>query len=178
MVFQSVRIVRPAIGLVQGVALYLLLRAAEAKAWPAGEGVLFSALYTTGVLVPIVLIAGLANLRIGTFVLWAVAAALVCGGVAAHDIIRDPVVADGATRLFPAAVTWAGLAWVLFIGHALVTAGDAERRAFAAYPRYFDDGLAARSPARPRGVVHGVFWGLLWLVRSCSSSSRSACCVT
>ena len=44
MTLQSTALARVAVGLMQGIALYLLQQALESKAWPATDGLIFAPL--------------------------------------------------------------------------------------------------------------------------------------
>jgi hypothetical protein len=55
------------------------------------------------------------------------------------------------------------LALALFIAHALVTAGDADRRLVAAYPTYFDVAWKYEVQLLLSLLFLGLFWGVLWL---------------
>jgi Domain of unknown function (DUF4153) len=163
----SVAWTRALVGLAQGIALYLLYRASETKGWPATEPLPFAALLLVAAFVPVIVVAGLANLRARTLAVWALAATVVCVGLAVHDILRDPLVLygqnEGEPRITPTRPLWAYLGLILFIGHTLTVAGEADRRLVASYPRYFD--VAWKHGVQYALVVAfvGAFWALLYL---------------
>ncbi len=55
--------IRVAIGLAQGLALYLLFNAFQEKAWLATEGPLYAALCTAAFFVPLIAVSALTELR-------------------------------------------------------------------------------------------------------------------
>ncbi|HEX5957974.1 MAG TPA: DUF4153 domain-containing protein, partial [Hyphomicrobiaceae bacterium] len=76
---------RTLIGLAQGIALYLLYRAAhEVKGWPATEPMTYAALAAVALFIPILVAAGLRNLRPRTLAAWGLVAAVVCAGLAVY----------------------------------------------------------------------------------------------
>ena len=60
---QYLAVLRVAVGFVQGVVLYVLYQASEAKAWPATDGMLFAAMLVTAIYVPTIFIAPTASPR-------------------------------------------------------------------------------------------------------------------
>ncbi len=156
---QPAIIARLATGLVQGLALYLLYSAADAKNWPATEPTLFAPLLLIFAFVPVIVLGGTNNMRLRTLAIWAAAASLVLAGLAAHDIIRDPT----PERILPRFVVIFVTAVGLFIAHALITASDADKKLIASYPRYFDGAWKQGVQLALAVVFVGVFWGLLFL---------------
>jgi len=126
----TIALARALVGLAQGIGLYLLYRASEVNGWPATEPLAFAALLMVAVFVPIVIVAGLGNLRSRTLAVWALVAAATCAGLAIHDIFREPLVpgAMQGQRIAPAYALWLSLATVLFITHSLIVSGGADRR--------------------------------------------------
>ena len=159
----SIILCRSALGLTQGLALFLLYSAYDAKTWPATEGAIFAPLVLVSVFVPTILIAGLSNLRPRTLVIWAIVAAVLCIGLGLHDIIRAPTDIRGASRIIPSAPLWLALTAGLFIAHGLIVAGDGERAYIASYPRYFDVIWTLAVQLALSAAFVGVFWGLLSL---------------
>jgi len=159
----SIILCRAALGLTQGLALFLLYSAYDAKTWPATDGAIFAPLVLVSVFVPTILIAGLSNLRPRTLVIWAIVAAVLCIGLGIHDIIRAPTDIRDASRILPSAPLWWALTVGLFIAHGLIVAGDGERAYIASYPRYFDVIWTLGVQLALSAAFVGVFWGLLWL---------------
>lgn len=160
---RSAIFVRSAIGLAQGLVLFALFRAASDIVWPATVPVLFAPLVTVALAVPVVVLAGLAELRLRTLLAWAIVAGLICAGVAAYGQLAYPIGADDGSRLVLRWDRGFGLAAVLFVLHALVMAGDADRRLVASYPRYFEAAWRLAIQLAVAALFTAVFWGLLWL---------------
>jgi hypothetical protein len=147
-------------GLTQGLALWALTEIIDGKAGLSANPVLLGALEAVAVFAPFVVLAGLADMRRRTLVLWGVAAAVVLAALGAHDIGRR-VAQTGAQWLAPE--TLAFLAAALFIAHHLVAGADADRKPIARFATYFD--LAWKHGvqlAMSAGFV-GVFWIVLFL---------------
>lgn len=163
----SIALTRALVGLAQGTALYLLYRASEVRGWPATEPLVFAALLVVAALVPVIVVAGLGNLRGRTLAIWALAAAAVCVGLAVHDIFRDPLTMygprPGEPRILPTPALWAYLGLILFVGHALIVSGEADRRLVARYPTYFDVAWKHGVQLALAAAFVGAFWALLWL---------------
>lgn len=156
-------IVRLAIGLVQGLALWGLHRAADGVLqWPATTPQLFLPLLLICLFIPILLMAGIGRMRRRTLALWAAVAAAGLAVMGWHEVARQaadaalgPPFISGPMPLFAAAA--------LFIGHHLILPADLERRPIASYGAYFDAaGKAAVQLALSLGFV-GAFWVLLFL---------------
>ena len=159
-------LIRLAIGLVQGVALLMLYQASEQKTWPATDGFVFAPLVATATFVPLIVISALGHLRLRTLVAWAVAATLLCSGLAVYDIFRDSISTAGTgpvPRFLPSWVVWWSLAAILFIIHTLTISGEADRKLIASYPTHFD--VAWKHGVQfvlAVGFV-SLLWGLLFL---------------
>ena len=109
MAFQLTALARIAIGLMQGVALYLLQQAFEAKTWPATDGMTFAPLLVVAILVPTIVVAGLGNMRLRTLAAWTAVATAVCAGLAMYNIFRDPTGGSAiqrVTRRRPCGFIW------------------------------------------------------------------------
>jgi hypothetical protein len=157
----SLQNVRLAIGLVQGLFLYLLYEAATSKVWPATDGPLFAALMTMGFFVPLVAIAGLGKLPRPKFLIWILVAAVFCAGVGFYDVFRMPFQTYGSD--VPRAVPYFGaaaLAGMLLIAHTLIVAAEDDQRLRASYPTHFD--LAWKHGLQIALAV--LFVGALWLL--------------
>lgn len=163
MTAQQTALARAIIGLAQGFLLFLLYEAVEAKTWPATAPIVFSPLLMTALFVPLIAIAGLSNLRLRTLVTWVVAAIVICAGLAAYDMYSGPAGFGTTPRLLASPPLWTALMAGLFILNSLITAGEADRRLVATYPRYFDISWKQGVQAVLAALFVGVFWGLLWL---------------
>ena len=166
---QSTLIARVAVGIAQGAALCLLAYAASMNAWPATNPYAFAPLMTVVVFVPLVVVLGLAELPLRTLAIWATAAAVVCAGLAAYDIFRDPSSGSNwpdwsyGPRRDPDVVVWLALAGGLFVANALVTAGASDRRYIASYPTYFEVSWRQGVQIALASLFAGAFWFVLWL---------------
>jgi hypothetical protein len=151
--------IRLAIGLAQGLALFLLFRSIEDKSWLVGQPVLRAALMLTAWLAPLVPLGGLGAIRPLVLIVWSLVAAAVTSGFAAWDILRqaDPARADLEPAMIGAAQA------VLFIAHHLIAASDQERRLVAPYRAYFDLAWKDGVQLVLSGVFTAVFWGVLLL---------------
>ena len=98
MTIAGLTIARATVGLTQGVVLYLLHRADDAKTWPATDGLIFAPLLVAAIFVPTIVVAGLGNLRPRTLAVWAVAATAICAGLGYYAVFSDPVETGGVIR--------------------------------------------------------------------------------
>ena len=156
-----VGLARLAIGLLQGIALYLLFRTAEGsgETWSHHHPETFGPLVLTALFLPPVLLAGVGRLRWSTLVVWGVIAAAMTGFLAWHDIARQA--GDAGRQGTPPLFAFSAAA--LFIAHHLVVPADRERRLVAAYPAYFDAAWMAGVQLALSIAFAGAFWLLLFL---------------
>jgi hypothetical protein len=118
-------------------------------------------LVTAAFFVPLIVLAGIGNLRPRTLAIWTVIALALCAGLAAYDIFRDPQ--PVSARVIPEPVVWFAIAAGLFITHALVVAGDTGRRYLAGYQTYFDGSWKLGLQLALAGAFVGAFWLVLYL---------------
>jgi len=160
---------RLAMGLAQGVVLYLLYTAYERHGWPATDAYTFAPALMLAVLAPLLIIQGAGNLRLLTLVLWTVVAGAVIWSLAWYDIWRWPQEfawygsANGAQRIFPSFGLWFFLSAALFIAHVLISGGDSEHRFVASYPTHFDVAWKLGVQFALTFLFVGAFWLVLWL---------------
>src|SRR5262245_23019888 len=107
---QSTALARVTYDLMQGIALYLLQEAFEAKTWPATDGLIFAPFLVVAIFVPTVVVAGLGNMRPHTLAGWTAVATVVCAGLAIYNIFRDPTGGSAIQRVAPTPVLWLCLA--------------------------------------------------------------------
>ncbi|MGO1077602.1 DUF4153 domain-containing protein [Inquilinus sp. CA228] len=157
---QTIAIGRLVIGLLQGVALYLLWRVADEPIWVAQLRPLFAAAALVIIYVPLVALVGLGSLRLRTFLAWTIVAALVLAGLGVHDAGRA---IDARGGPWPSFGLWVSAAAMVFIAHHLIAAADAERRIIASYPRYFEIAWKHGVQLALSGAFVGVFWLVLYL---------------
>lgn len=168
----EIGIARLGVGLVQGLALYLLYSAVDAKAWPATDGLVFAPLLFVSLFVPLLIAVSLGNLRAVTLAVWAVVGAVIVAGLAWYDIwhilpaggVMTPkgFVGD-RSGVLPSFGAFFFTAATLFIGQALIAGGDADRRAVATYSTHFDVAWKLGLQGALAIVFVGVFWGVLEL---------------
>ena len=151
---------RVATGLAQGLALWGLTEIVDGKAGMTVNHVLLGALQAAVLFTPFVVLAGLADMRRRTLVIWTLIVAASLAGLGAHDIARRVAQAN-ADWISAEAMIF--LAAGLFIAHHLVAGAEADRRPIARFATYFD--LAWKHGvqlAMSAGFV-GVFWIVLFL---------------
>ena len=169
----SVGSIRLGIGIAQGVALSLLYGAAKTAAWPASNGMAFAALLLIACFVPIIVIAGLGNMRPRTLATWAIAASVLLAGLAAHDISRGAA-SDGwflshlfsgghSPHIWPSHTLVLFTAVAVFIAQSLIVAGDGDLSFIAVYPLYFDAAWKHAVQVAVTAAFIGLLWLLLWL---------------
>ena len=159
----TIALTRALVGLAQGIILYLLYQAQEAKTWPATDGVIFAAALGVALFVPLIVIAGLRNLRPWTLAIWTIAPVVICAGLVGYDIFRDPELRPELSRILPGPRLWLTLSAILFIVHSLVVAGETDRRVIAGYGKHFDVAWKHGLQVALAAVFVGVFWLVLWL---------------
>jgi Domain of unknown function (DUF4153) len=163
MTLQSTALARVAVGLMQGIALYLLQQALESKAWPATDGLIFAPLLMVAMFVPIIVVVGLGNMRLGTLAAWTAVATAVCAGLAMYNVFRDPTGGAAILRVGPTPTVWLCLAAGLFITHSLIASSDADRKFIASYSRYFDVSWKQGVQLVLAVCFVALFWAMLWL---------------
>ncbi len=154
-------------GIVQGLALYLLYLAADAKVWPATNGQIFAPLLFVALASPLGFILSVGNLRPRTLVWWIAGGTVLVAFLGWYDIWRgwpfEWAGQQAVPRIIPDPKLFVGTGAMLFIAHALIAGGDHDRRFRATYPTHFDVSwkLGVQLALALAFVV--VFWGLLWL---------------
>lgn len=161
---------RIVLGLLQGLFLYLLYRAAREQVWPATSPLLFAPMLMVGLYVPLVAISGLGHMDRRRLLLWVGSAALLLAGLACYDAWRVadlPLWRDmprGSSGLRRAAEPSPALLFYgaagLFIAHALVLAAVRDRRRTATYATHFD--IAWKLGVQI--AFSALFTGVTWLV--------------
>lgn len=165
---------RAGLGLVQGIAIYALFRAVEAKSWPATDGLIFAPSLAVLVLLPPLIASSISHLRPRTFAIWIVTATVLCAGLSWYDVFRDPdaisyqafggpQVAGSTQRIAPTNALWLWLSTGLFIAHSLILSGEADRRFIARYSTYFDISWKLGLQFALAWTFVGAFWLFYWL---------------
>lgn len=153
---------RLAIGLAQGIALFLLQKADEGKSWPATQPLLYAPLLLCVLAVPLLPLSALSAMRRSALLAWsAVAAALV-----AIMAVHAAWVGAGPERLGAGPLSpplFIAVAALLFIAHHLVQPAEAAGKPVAPYEDYFD--LVGTNVVRLflSLAFTGAFWLLLFL---------------
>ena len=152
------------IGLSQGAALYLLTRAQQAKGWPFTDLRVHDALLDIARYAPVFAIVTIGHLRMRTAILWLGIVVLLCGGLGFYQGYRDP------SPTFDFLFSWTGwlnfnfgLSALLFIGHSLTAAADADKRRIAAFPTYFDVAWQLATQLILSSLFVLLLWGILFL---------------
>jgi hypothetical protein len=145
-------VLRIAIGLIQGWALFGLHEASKGTDAPS---ILFGATFLFTLLWPVAALGALGAMRPRTTAIWLSAAGVILLGVGAYD---GAARSTGGAIPGPGAIVAAAAA--LFIGHHLVLAADQARRWIAPYGVYFDGGW--RDGVRL--ALSAAFVGALWLL--------------
>lgn len=157
---------RLGVGLVQGVALYLLLTAFDNKTWPATDGFVYAPFLFVSLFVPLLVSVSIGDLRTTTLALWSLIAAALAAGAAWYAIWQWPIEGAGVDRFpriapdFPVFFfTLVGL----YIAHTLIAAADGDRRLFPRYTTCFDLAWKLLLQGILSACFVGVFWGVLEL---------------
>jgi hypothetical protein len=154
--------VRLAIGLAQGVALFLLQKADESKAWPATQPMLYAPLLLCVLMIPFLPLAALSAMRRKSLMMWSMVAAGLTAILAVHaawvGAAPDRI---GASPLSPP--LFLATAAMLFIAHHLVQPADAVRKPVAPYADYFDLTWTNGVRLALSLAFTGAFWLLLGL---------------
>jgi hypothetical protein len=160
---------RLAIGLVQGLALYLLYSAYDAKAWPGTDGLVFEPLTLVVLFIPTLLISALGEMSVRKAAIWAGVALAVVAGLALFDnwsawpVDWNFIKSGAEPHVAPSPQFFVFGALGLFVAHALVVGGSIDHRFRASYPTHFDTAWKLAVQLALAGVFVGAFWILLWL---------------
>ena len=165
-VSRSVAGARLAVGLLQGLLLYLIYQAGENKIWIADNSGLFGALLLMCTLIPVLLISGLGHLPGKTLWRWLLPLAVVLALLGYYDIWRgmgapfwDTLSTPDAAR-YPSPELWLHAVAGVLIAQTLVMAAHAAGQRVAAYRDYFE----TASKLLIQFAFAVVFVALIWLV--------------
>ncbi|WP_225548097.1 DUF4153 domain-containing protein [Chromobacterium violaceum] len=153
--------IRAAIGLLQGIALYALYRAADHGGWLSLHPLLFAPLLLAAAFLPLPCQTGLGALRPARLAAWLAALAIAVAAFGAHDRWRAGLEHAARSDLTPGALATLGIALLLFIAWTMILAGEGERRWRASYPAYFDAAWKLGLQLMFSGLFVGVFWLIL-----------------
>jgi hypothetical protein len=153
---------RLAIGLTQGIILFLLQRADESKAWPATQPLLYAPLLVCALMVPLIPLAALSAMRRRSLIIWSAVAVVLMAILAVHAAWTGAEPARlGAGPLSPP--IFIAVAALLFIAHHLVQPAEAVRLPVAPYADYFDLAWTNAVRLALSLAFTGAFWLLLFL---------------
>ncbi|NQE65173.1 DUF4153 domain-containing protein [Caulobacter sp. RHG1] len=153
---------RLGIGLAQGIAMFLLQKADESKAWPATQPMLYAPLLICALMVPMIPLAALSAMRRQALIAWSLIAAALAVILAIHAAWTGAGPERyGAGPLSPP--LFIAVAALLFIAHHLVQPAEAVSKPVAPYEDYFD--LVGTNAVRLflSLAFTGAFWLLLFL---------------
>ena len=151
------------IGSLQGGALWFLHEASQVGSWPATEATAFRPLLAMAIFVPAVLLMGIGFIRPKSLTLWAVVTAILSAGLSLHSAFREGLTQNYSYTSLDQSAFYFFLAGLFLVGHALVAAGDADRKWLADFPTYFDVSWRRATQLALAGVFVGLFWAVLWL---------------
>lgn len=165
-VSRRVMVLRLTVGLAQGALLYWLYQATMQGWWPANALYVLTPLVMAGLLLPAMLISGMGHMRPKQVAQWMLVAAGVVLVLTLHAVGRDAGLwresgqfGRGPFNVLSGPVLFFG-AIFLYIAHALVMAGAADKRRIASYDTYFE--LAWKLAVQLK--FSAFFVGALWLV--------------
>lgn len=159
---RTTALTRLAIGLAQGIALFLLQKVDESKTWPATQPTLYAPLLVCALTVPLIPLAALSAMRRMSLIAWSAVAAALVAIMAVHAAWSGAQPGRlGAGPLSPP--VFIAAAALLFIAHHLVQPAEAAGRPVAPYADYFD--LVGTNAVRLflSLAFTGAFWLLLFL---------------
>jgi hypothetical protein len=157
-------LMRLALGLGQGLLLYFLYRAQEAKNWPATSGLLFGPLLLVALFIPLLLNQALGEMAQRRALLWALIATAALAALGVYDVWSAwPVATSGAPQILPSPRLFIFCAAGLFIAHALVVGAAIDHRFRANYPTHFDVAWKQAVQLALTAAFVGAFWLLLFL---------------
>src|SRR6266516_5842913 len=160
---RSLVYLRLAVAFALGIFFYFLYHAYELRAWPAGDQLIFASIVTVALFVPLILVAGVGNLRPWTLAIWIVIATAICAGLAAYNVYRGPIGNASSQWLGSSSHMRPAIIAILFVTHSLIVSGDAERHFIARYANYLDISWKHGVQLVLAGIFLGVFWALLFL---------------
>ncbi len=152
---------RLAVGLGQGLVLYLMFQAKEHRVWPASDLAMFQALLLPALLAPLAAMHAYAHLPLRRLAGWLAVIVTVCAVVGFCDGYKNGGALDVA-RWEPGLLLIAtGVG--LFIAQALVLAANMDGQRIARYATYFDAAWKHGVQAAAGIGFAGALWLLLFL---------------
>jgi hypothetical protein len=162
--------VRLAVGIVQGLVLYLLYFAAKSDRWPATEHFLFAPMVLLFLIAPILLISSLGHLARRQTVIWVTVATLIIAALGFYDVWRgdayvipEASAGDMSRVRFPSPLLFVFLVSGFFIAHSLRLSAAQDHRRIARYSTHFESAWKLIIQLVFSGAFTAVLWGALWL---------------
>ena len=159
--------IRLLVGLLQGLALFLIYQASENKLWTADNSGLFAALLMALTIGPVLLVSGLGHMPSSTLWRWLPPAAAVLALLGFYDIWRSVGAPywggygkSAEAARFPSPELWLHAVAGFFIAQSLVSAAAVDGRRIAGYRAIFQ----SASKLLIQVAFAGVFVGIIWLV--------------
>ncbi|MET0855826.1 MAG: DUF4153 domain-containing protein [Telluria sp.] len=164
----SIGTARLAVGLLQGLALYLLYSAVQDKSWPATQPMWFAPLFLMSLLAPVIFMSALGVLNRRQLLLWIPLAAAIMGALGVYDVWRTlGVPAQGAFNPNDIPAPSPQLLFFsvagFFIAQSLVMAAAREQRRIASYSGYFETAWKHFVQLAFSALFVGVVWAVLAL---------------
>lgn len=169
-VSRRMMLLRLATGLVQGVLLYLLYRAAVINMWPATQPFLFMPLFMLVLLLPVVFISSLGHMTSRSVALWTTAAGAALVVLALHEAWRNAGAAHlnydfmgRPSQRVPSMLLIVFSSVFLYIAHALVMAATTDGKRIASYGSYFEVAWKLAVQLLFSAFFVGALWSVLWM---------------
>ncbi len=161
---QTIGFLRIIIGLLQGLALYLIKEALQSSHWLAADRDLLRALTAVVLFVPTIAIVSMGNLQRRSLAAWCLASTLLCAALGFYSSYRNA----SSPPNFPLSHFYeltavSGFACLLFVLQALIASGDSDRKPIASFATYFDTTWKLGAQIVLAWLFVGVFWAVLWL---------------
>ncbi|MBV9550923.1 MAG: DUF4153 domain-containing protein [Alphaproteobacteria bacterium] len=157
-------LIRLGLGLAQGLLLYFLYHAQEAKSWPATSGMIFGPLLLLGLFIPLLLNQALGEMPTRRALLWGLIAGALIAVLGVYDLWSAwPTQANGMPTILPSPRLFIFCAAGLFIAHALVVSAAIDRRFRANYATHFDIAWKQAVQLALTAAFVGAFWLMLVL---------------
>ncbi|MGE4064462.1 MAG: DUF4153 domain-containing protein [Rhodospirillaceae bacterium] len=152
---------RLAIGLAQGLALYLMFQTYEARIWPATDLATFQAILLPLFFAPLAAIRADGHLPPRKLMIGLGGVVVLTAALGAFEGYRVGGLLDA--RGWEPGPLLAGVAFILFLGEALVVAGETDGKRLPRYQTYFE-ALSKHAVQLGVGVAFlGALWVLLYL---------------
>lgn len=159
---------RLAVGLLQGLMLYLLYSAVQNKTWPATEPLWFSPLFLMWLIAPVILISSIGVLNRRQLLVWIPLAAAIMAALGVYDAWRSlgvsPLGAFNPNDIPAPSPPLLGFSVAgFFIAQSLVMSAVREQRRIASYAGYFETAWKHFVQLAFSALFVGVVWAVLML---------------